>query len=396
MTATKQLALERLRTINHLLAGGAPLQHHGLFNGTLGLSYYYYHAGRVLQDDALLQQAEDMLAKVFEDMNENDGGLIGGTLGNGGAGLGFMANYLQQQGYIEFDTDEELAELDNYLADTAMEQLELVNTDPLHGATGILHYFATRRPTPAITMHINRLVEKLIQRAEVTEDGTWFPNTFWKGKDAPLEVNLSLSHGLSGILMTLANAWPFVANRPPLEHLIREGIRFIQGHECAVDMAEERASFFPGNYLIEKGRPAQTMERLAWCYGDLNQVLAHYRVGKLLGDESYIAFADRIGLASMRRRSMPGTFNEDSHFCHGTAGLAQFCRALYNERPLDAYWDAYEYWIAQTLQQVDTDFAANKFDKNPGGLLEGWAGVGIVLAEYSSETPMPWAKVFFL
>jgi lantibiotic biosynthesis protein len=392
----KQLAIEQIKKINTLLETAPSTLFHGLYNGTLGLLHYYYHAGKALNDEALLEKAAEMLGHVFDDMNESDGGLVGAALSSGGAGLGFAANYLQQQGLIEFDTEEELSDLDDYLLEGAMQQLEEGNTDLLHGPSGILYYFANRQHSPAIRARIDALANALLAKAIFTDEGVWYSNSFWKQADSPTEINLSLSHGLCGILLALVAAYPALSDPAPAERVIREGIRFIMGHECPVDSSKENWSYFPGNYLEKEGRPTAPVERLAWCYGDLNEVLLLYRAGKLLGDESYIAAADRVGQATVSRTTLKSVFCEDTHFCHGTAGLAQFYKALYNEMPLAAYQTAYEHWIAQTLQLVDKCIAENKYEKNPTGLLEGWPGTAIVLAEYVADGPMHWAKVFAL
>lgn len=392
----KELAKEKIEKINGILAASPPLLFHGLFNGSLGLLLYYYHAGKALQNETLLQEAEAMLGQVFEDMNETDGGLIGAAISSGGAGLGFAANYLQQHGLIDFDTDEELFELDAYLAESALQQMDEDNPDPLHGALGILYYFTTRHQTPAINAWVNAIAAKVASKAIVTESGIWFKNVFWKEPNDPAEINLSLSHGLAGILVVLLKAYPYLTDAGPVEKVIREGLRFIQGHECEFDLEKKYYSFFPGNYLVKDGRTAHPTERLAWCYGDLNQVLLFYRAGNVLKDPTYTALAERVGVATLARNTLKLTFNEDVQFCHGSAGLAQFYKALYNESQNPVYWERYEHWIKITLDMIDDCIAENKFEKSPCGLLEGWAGVGMVLAEYVSDEPMEWGKVFML
>lgn len=390
------MAKEKIAKINELLAAAPPLLFHGLFNGSLGLLMHYYQAGKALQNEALVEAGEAMLGKVFEDMNETEGGLIGAALSSGGAGLAFTANYLQQHGWIDFDTDEELLDLDTYLAESALQQMDEDNPDPLHGALGILYYFTTRRQTPAINAWLNAIAAKVVAKAIVTEAGCWYKNVFWKEPNDPAEINLSLSHGLAGILIVLLKAYPHVTDTGPVEKVIREGLRFIQGHECQFDLEKKYYSFFPGNYLVKDGKPEHPTERLAWCYGDLNQVLLFYRAGNVLKDPAYTALANRVGVATLARDTLKLTFNEDVQFCHGSAGLAQFYKALYKESNNSLYWNRYEHWIKTTLEMIDDCIAENKFEKSPCGLLEGWAGVGMVLSEYVSDEPMDWAQVFML
>jgi len=87
----------------------------------------------------------------------------------------------------------------------------------------------------------------------------------------------------------------------------------------------------------------------------------------------------------------------DSHFCHGTAGLAQFYLCLYNESGHFCYYRAYEFWIEKTIRLLDNEITKNAYSANPVGILEGWPGVAMVLTEYINEgEPLKWANAFLL
>src|SRR5882757_3565771 len=98
----ESIVRDKLTKINEVL-GQDTCRDHGFAGGTLGLSYYYFHAARALQQEAFGQKGETLLETLFDDMNAGGKGMWGAFLSNGGAGLGYVMNYLQQNGFVEFD-----------------------------------------------------------------------------------------------------------------------------------------------------------------------------------------------------------------------------------------------------------------------------------------------------
>ena len=390
---SQAIAKEKLKIINELLLQSTP-QSSGFLGGSLGLLFYYFNASKTLNDNILYNEAQQLLHNVFSDVNNGAGNLHGSFFSNGAAGLGYTINYLQQNKFIQFNVDDEFVQLDNFLYDDAILQLQKGNTDYLHGAMGILHYFTTRVQTPVINKYLLSLVTLFCKKAEISKDGIWFANLGLE-RLSNNTVDFGLAHGLSGFILILMNAWHHVNNKDEIENTIRLAIEFILKHELPVLYAENEYSSFPFNFEKDATELSRN-NRLAWCYGDLSIVLLLYRAGNMLGDSRYTANADRLGMQIVTRKTVEATCSTDSLFCHGSAGLAQMYKALYNDTFNYTYYAAYEYWVKETLQLIDKEIAKEKYANNPSGLLEGWAGVGCVLSEYISREPTPWAKAFLL
>jgi lantibiotic biosynthesis protein len=111
----KSEALEKIQAINEVLFTNSAY-HHGFLGGTLGLLYYYFNAYKVLQSNMLLQKAEALLEQVFEDVNETGKGIIGASLSNGAAGFAFAVNYLQKEGFIDFEAESELVDWSQHVS----------------------------------------------------------------------------------------------------------------------------------------------------------------------------------------------------------------------------------------------------------------------------------------
>jgi lantibiotic biosynthesis protein len=392
----KKLAKEKILLINNILTKNTSV-HHGFLGGSLGLLYYYYHAYTVLQNDKILQRAEALLAKVFEDINDTGNGMHGSLFGNGAAGFAYTVNYLQQHGFINFDVENEFADLEKHLFNAAKDLIVKDDIDYLHGALGIVHYFTTRAQESIIAKeYLNILVNAICLKAIVTKDGIWFKNYSLDRLKFSNTVDFGLAHGLTGILLILIKAWQFLDDKAPVEEIITKGIQFILANQMPPDEENTEYSFFPTT-LNNDSNVLHRINRLAWCYGDINQVLLLYRAGKLFGNSFYTEKADEIGFKTIQRKSEESTLSIDAHFCHGSAGLAQFYLCLYNESGQYRYYQNYEYWINQTISNIDKEMANNAYAANPTGLLEGWAGVALVLTEFiHTGEAMKWGKAFLL
>jgi lantibiotic biosynthesis protein len=392
----KKLAEEKILLINKILTKNTSL-HHGFLGGSLGLLYYYYHAYSVLKNDKILQEAEALLAKVFEDINDTGNGMNGSLFGNGAAGFTYTVNYLQQMGFIDFDVDNEFADIEKHLFNTGKELIAKNDIDYLHGALGIVHYFTTRAGESTIVKeYLNVLTNQICVKAIIVKDGIWFKNYSLDRLKHDYKVDFGLAHGLTGILLILIKAWQFLDNKAQAEEIITKGIQYTLANQMPPDDENMEYSFFPTN-LDTNTNVLHRINRLAWCYGDINQVLLLYRAGKLFGNSYYTQKADEIGFTTIERKSVESTMSADTHFCHGTAGLAQFYLCLYKESGQHKYYQTYEYWINKTIENIDKEIANNAYAANPTGLLEGWAGVALVLTEFIHEgEAMNWAKAFLL
>jgi lantibiotic biosynthesis protein len=388
----KEEVRNKIEKINELLIQEETM-FNGFLGGNLGLLYYYYHAAKVLNDKVLLEKAETLLYNVFEDINKGSGLLQGPLFSNGAAGFTYAVNHLQKNNYIDFDINI-FEDLDEYLFDAALLLFEKDNIDYLHGAMGIFHYFSSRTQTETINGYLNKLCKVFCDKAIINKEGAWFANLGIE-RLKKTTVDFGLAHGLTGFLLLLINAMKYVDNKDDVEKVICLGIEYILNHELPTDFASGEYSLFPFNFEANATELIR-VNRMAWCYGDMSVVLLLYRAGITFGNSRYTEKADKMGLLLLERKSMEATLSTDAHFCHGSAGLAQFYKALYNETYNYSYYRAYEYWIGETISLIEKELLEKKYDKNPTGLLEGWAGIAMVLTDYISTEKLIWAKAFLL
>lgn len=100
---------DRLKEIaNHQLMFGSFTRNPGLFNGKMGLSIFFFHYARYTNHSLFEDFAAELLDEVLEMIHADTA--IG--FSNGLCGIGWGVEYLEQEGFVEGDTNEVLKEID--------------------------------------------------------------------------------------------------------------------------------------------------------------------------------------------------------------------------------------------------------------------------------------------
>lgn len=393
MTFDKQEVKSLIADINNKLFS-SECYNHSIFSGTLGLIYYYYNASVLLNDSSLAKTAEDLLGNVFDDLNNGTQMLRGSEMSTGASGFTYVINYLNKNNLVTINMDDDFEEMDRFIFEGALKRLEENKIDFLHGSLGALNYFSEREMSQKIEFYINQIVSNLLDKAIEEPYGVRFINLGLE-RFTEKDVDISLAHGLSGILILLLKVFPVILDKKRARSVIRKGIQTILNHELREKDPNTQFSIFPCAIKSDT-REVKLFNRLAWCYGDLNPILLLFRAGIILGDNELIEIAKRFIKPTVKRISKDQTLVSDSHFCHGTSGLVRFYDQLYQESGENDFKMAKDYWLQQTIILAKDDLNNNLFGSNPVSLLEGWAGVALVLCDSVSEKRMEWGKLFLL
>ena len=128
---------------------------HGLMHGHTGLCLFFYQLAKSTNNPEYEQLADDLLDKVFSNLNTSSSA----DFENGLAGIGWGIEYLVQNGYAEGATDEILEEVDNKVF-KALHEENLTSFDLGNGITGFLFYLISRLKKPtnpnSMAQRINR------------------------------------------------------------------------------------------------------------------------------------------------------------------------------------------------------------------------------------------------
>lgn len=379
---------ETLERINKLILS-SDKQIDGLFDGQLGTIYYFYQLYLLTSESRYWTSTKQLLLDFIENINAGNSNLTGPSLSGGTAGMAYVLNLLLKDGVLDERIGELLVHLDVELYESAKELTQSDNLDLLHGAGGIIHYFINRMYTRDVRTYLNDLVSLVCLRAQANDTGIWFRNVF-NGFNSDT-INLSYSHGLSGLLVLLCKAHKYYHNKELLENVIRKGIDFILSTRQDVAMG----SLFPSTINQITNEPV-FVNRLAWCYGDLNQSLVLQKAGKLLNEDEWIKIADVIASQTLLRNDEASTMISDSHFCHGSSGLAIIYALLHNTTGMSCYGLGASYWSDYTTNSLEIELNEKAGSYlHPHSILEGLAGVSLSLLSIK-KNQFNWLDLFLL
>ena len=127
------------RTTNALLLNGSFINNLGLMHGKMGIAIYFFQLARQTNNQIYEGYAGELIDEIYEEISAN----TPVEFENGLAGIGWGIEYLAQNGFIDADTNEVLAEFDHTLSH------ELVHHCPesislLDGLMGLGFYFLMR------------------------------------------------------------------------------------------------------------------------------------------------------------------------------------------------------------------------------------------------------------
>ena len=97
------------RIANVLLLNASFIDNIGLLNGKMGIAIFFYHYGRYTNNKIFSDYAGELIDEIYEEINT-------GTpvdFANGLTGIGWGIEYLVKNKFVQADTDEALAEIDN-------------------------------------------------------------------------------------------------------------------------------------------------------------------------------------------------------------------------------------------------------------------------------------------
>ncbi len=403
---TAQQALLAVDAIAESIPSSAPLtgeRDPSLANGQAGLALLYTwlaQARGMPQADVLAWHYLDQAIEAVS-TQAMDASLYGGF-----PGVAWAIELVDH--LLDPDSEDRNEEIDEALLRlVAHANLWPAPHDLVVGVTGLGVYAVQRLPRPSAIQCLHRVVERLHEHAQRDEYGIywWTPPAGILHPDSRKEypsgrADLGLAHGAAGAVALLggicgAGLEPQVA-RPLLEGAV--------SWLLAQSLATEAGPTFP-IWLAPDFQPSPA--RCAWCYGDPGIAAA------LLLAARGVAAADweRVAVALACRaaeRPPEKTGIRDACFCHGTAGLAHIYNRMYQATGEPTLGRAAVYWLERTLdfyRRARDDGGSwvrgsrDRAEEGPWtgtGLLEGAAGVALVLLAATTPVEPVWDRMFLV
>jgi len=282
-----------------------------------------------------------------------------------------------------------LKELHKSLMAHASEFKQSDQLDFLHGLLGVELCFSGQENTQFSSC----IDEAIVRHAQKSHKGT-----FWKeslGEDGI--VNLGLAHGQAAHLCYLADRLHDCRDETQkvFKQLLKDGICFFRNVKIADEISQ-----FP-SFLANDETPLPS--RLAWCYGDLGVGITFLRCGYSLSEESIVNEGVEILKSTTSRKDKSTNGIHDLGFCHGSSGLIQLYDYIHRLTSEKCFYESKEYWLNYTVKKFSKKKHIYRAYRGPDegwveslGLLDGMAGIGLVILSQLFPSLSKWEEIFYL
>jgi class I lanthipeptide synthase len=349
-----------------------------LASGSAGLAVLFSSLARTLGTDRYLPAAERYM-QLAADGACADARAVGVGLHGGVSGVGWaeahVADMLSEPGPTGDDLDELLATL--LEADPWRGSWELTS-----GLAGLGVYALQRAPEAPRLLGL--VVDRLLDTR--ARDGAWMTDAqLLFGADGggrpPRYLDLGMAHGLAGVVAFAALA--LRAGCDAARDLLADATGSLLAH--LVEAGE--SPVFPA--LIADGGPVATPGP-RWCYGDLGVAAALALAAPLMPHPS-LSSALRRALRAVSESDPGDAQVADLGLCHGMAGVAHVLHVLAMTTGATEATAAARRWTLRLLDQVE-----DQAPMSGPGLLDGAAGVALVLLAASTDEPPRWNRALLI
>ncbi|MBC74168.1 MAG: hypothetical protein CMH47_18255 [Muricauda sp.] len=375
----------------------------GVLAGLSGLAMFQFYYSKYLEDGDSSNIGLEMLSFGIEKINS---GYSNPTYSTGITGFGWTIQHLNNSNFIQLDCDELLSPFDEYLYNYMLAEFKIGNYDFLHGALGYAFYFLSRFESTGDVDLKKRYKAYLLESLAYLNDLSIKTNSglAW---ESILDIhkknkgyNLSLSHGISSILNYLARLYHTGIERKTTLALIQGGVSYITNLE---NKDIDNFALFPS--WVEPGEKIDYNGRVAWCYGDLGIGLSLLRVGESISDDQLMDYSLRVLKQTTKRKLPKDTLVNDASICHGSYGNALIYNKLQRKKSDRTFQGSYKFWIEDGIQKATHKdgycgykqwYPSQQRWSPELSLLEGIAGIGLVIIDYLSENTTKWDECLMI
>jgi len=368
--------------------------------GQSGEALFYTYLALHTGDEAAAERAAQLVEQAAEALAVQP---LPPNLYTGFAGVAWTMEHLRGRLFEDDgDEDDPVEEIDEALAIPLRRSPWLGDYDLITGLVGLAVYALERLPRPAAVSLLTSIVDRLSERADISEEGAaWFtrPEDLpeWQREYHPRgNYNLGVAHGLPAVVAVLAGA--AAAGIEKAGPLLHDSARFLLARRQDPSVG----SSFSTAYAPWE---PPSGSRLAWCYGDPGVAAALLAAARAAGEPAWERAALEIALAAAERTG-PATGIRDAGICHGAAGLGHLFNRMYHTTGEKRLGEAARFWFERALAFREPGQGIGGYRswgvlggpdelgwRDDSGFLEGTAGVGLALLGAVSEVEPAWDRI---
>jgi lantibiotic modifying enzyme len=376
-----------------LMLEHAQNRQNGLMLGKMGMALFFSYYYTYSKDKRCLHCLNDLVSEVFDALNSSEH--LDYSFCYGLSGIAWTFEHLVKRGSIDPETAEALDGIDELIFESSSLNLQHSEYDLMIGAVGdgtLLLERSSQRKKAA--EYLERLIDSVYAAGEFRDGCYQLQSKFDVRRITG--CNLSMSHGLTGLLVLVSKCFEQNISRDRSRILAEGIVQTILRSEL-----KNQRSLFPA-YLCKDEEPGSS--RLGWCYGDLGFGMGLYEAGVIFKNQNWQEKALEILRATSLRRNLSEERIFDAGLCHGTAGIAHCFSRILNSSKLEVFREAALFWHEETLRYAKhekglagykTMNSRNELEAQ-SGLLEGLSGTGLYLLSSVSEINPEWDRCLLL
>ena len=293
-------------------------------------------------------------------------------------------------------------EIDEALCDfLRLPRLERAPFDLIFGLTGVGVYALERWRRARGADLATLVVDRLNERARRDQHGAYWLAPPWllpgrsSERSATSGVDLGVAHGIAGVIPFLARARALGIGGSSTDAVLEGAVEWLLAHTVDADSGPTIPAFIGAG-----AEPRPT--RSAWCYGDPGVATALVVAGREARQPQWTEAGLELALRAADRPTAD-TGVVEAGFCHGSAGLAHLFNRMHQMTGEPRLAEAALFWVERTLEYCDRGWGlsmpriAARTVQRPWhgpGVLEGAAGVGLVLLAASTPADPGWDRMF--
>ncbi|HEU5292868.1 MAG TPA: lanthionine synthetase C family protein [Cyclobacteriaceae bacterium] len=353
----------------------------GLLTGNAGVALFYNELYAFTGEERYLDICVDRITKSVDALG------ISGTpysFCNGFAGVGWVVDRIMKSGIIE-KSEELFDEIENKLFLVGRSEIQKGRYDFLHASGGVALLALSRLPRENAKKFLENFVRELSAVKTRDETGVKWKDLISENKDDAPIYGLGLSHGVPSVVMMLLKIFHAGICQEQIAPIVEKSVTWILSAKLE---SGKYNSVYP-NFISAKRNIGPS--RLSWCYGDLGLAIMFSFAGATFKNELWIQESKMLLQHSLTRLDPLQDPTLDAGVCHGTAGIAFLFKILGTITGNEDCYKVRDFWIAETLkfakpgQNPLIKFYRPETDDpwiEKLGVLEGMAGVGLVLLDY--------------
>jgi hypothetical protein len=412
----EQRVMEAIRNVRRQTSSTGPVEWmpHSVAQGSAGLALMCGYLDQCFPDSGWDVHAHRLLTAAARSAAAS---AAGPGLFDGLCGVGLATHMLSRQGsrYAQMASSIDAAVVPSAhaLADSVENRtggVSVSEVDVVSGLTGIATYLLTKRADPPIGDGLTRTLTVLTTQG-ATPGGTvtsWVTPPHLLGSEKLVAryphggLDCGLAHGVPGPLalvsMALADGYAVVGSRD----FVSGAASWLVDHRRDDRWGPNWPTLF-SLPLEAAGNPRDAPSRAAWCYGVPGVARALWLAGRALQDDGLQRFAVEA-MEGVYRRPIWARQIDSPTFCHGVAGLLQVTLRFYHDTRLALFRDAATELTHQILAAYEPNATILGFrSMEPGGsrtdqpgLLDGAAGIAMVLLAATTSVEPAWDRIFLL